>query len=42
VSCGNPRRYGGAYAPVLTRQEVLSDLKMREQIAELAVEGDED
>jgi len=42
ATCGNPRRHGGAYAPVLTRQEVVEDLNMREQIAELELDEDGD
>jgi hypothetical protein len=41
--CGNPRRSRGAYSPVLTRQERLADLDMREQLSEVAlVAGDFD
>jgi hypothetical protein len=39
--CGNPRRFGGYAAPVLTRQERLVILYLREVLSELAVERDE-
>lgn len=41
VSCGNPRRFQGLYSPVLTRQEQLSDLYLREALDELAVVSDD-
>jgi hypothetical protein len=42
ASCGNPRRHGGFYHPVLTRQEQLADLQLREQLVEVALDDDED
>lgn len=41
VTCGNPRRHGGAYAPVLTRQERIADLQMQEEIDEMRLDEDE-
>ena len=35
ITCGNPRRHGGAYEPAPTRQERLSALRLREEIDEL-------
>ena len=42
ISCGNPRRYGGFYEPVLTRQERLADLDLQEQLTELPLGDDEE
>lgn len=42
VMCGNPRRYGGNYASVLTRQERVANLYLREEIGELALADHED
>lgn len=41
VSCGNPRRFGGSHAPVLTRQERVAELQLREQLDEVLLDGEE-
>ena len=42
ITYSNPRRHGGFYEPVLTRQERLSDHDLQEQLTELPLGDDEE